>query len=325
MGSTSILMNCCTIVIHTFSMIISLIILILIIYRVYYNKLYRHQIDMQCRSSTFDDNIALILIGNTYLIFFIYHIIWISISLRTFIGDFSLLKDIIYHTDSKVCRIQVGIIFFLTSQMYHSFILQALYRYFKIISISKLSTIKICHMSLYNISIYILMIIFSWFISFAVLIPAYTTFNVFTYFPQQYHCRISFTNVKGSIYSLLVSYLIPVCIVLYIHCRFIFCIRRLPNRGILLQTRREIIVIKYILKISSIMCVLGFPTLFFQLQFALTGEIHPLADRIHELCLSINAMGFTLCFAILNSLVQLLPQLSADEDSSMINLKISNV
>ncbi|CAF0991069.1 unnamed protein product [Adineta steineri] len=306
-------------------MIISLIVLILIIYRLRYNKLYRHQIDIQCRSSTFDDNIALILIGNTYLIFFIYHIIWISISLRTFIRDFAFLKDIIHYGDSTFCRIQVGIIFFLTSQMYHSFILQALYRHLKIISISKLSTIKICHMSLYNISIYILMIIFSWFISFAVLIPAYTTFNVFAYFPQQYHCRISFTTVKGSIYSLLVSYLIPVCFILYIHCRFIFCIRRLPNRGILLQTRHETIVIKYILKISLTMCVLGFPTLVFQLQFIIIGEIHPLADRIYELCLSINAMGFTLCFANLNSLTQLLPQLSADEDSSMINLQISDV
>jgi hypothetical protein len=57
------------------------------------------------------------------------------------------------------------------------------------------------------------------------------------------------------------------------------------------------------------MSVLGLPTLFFLFQFIITGYIHPLADRIHELCLAINSIGFTLGFAILNSLNLILPQL----------------
>ncbi|CAF1202628.1 unnamed protein product [Adineta steineri] len=157
MSGTNILMNCSTLAIHIFSMVISLIILALIIYRFHYNNLYRRQIS----SSPFDDQISLILIGNTYLVFFIYHLAWLSIIFRTFIGDFSLLKDHFYLGDSKLCRIQVDIIFFLTSQIYHSFLLQALYRLFKIISISRLTPIKIFQVSLNNIPIYILMIIFN--------------------------------------------------------------------------------------------------------------------------------------------------------------------
>ncbi|CAF4177520.1 unnamed protein product [Adineta steineri] len=300
-------------------MIISLVVIVLIIYRLRYNKLYRRQIDIRFSTSPFNDNISLILIGNMYFIFFIYHIIWISITLRTFIRDFSLLKDIIYFDDSKICRIQVGIIFFLTSEMYHSFFLQALYRLFKIILISRLSTIKIYHMSLNNISVYILMIIFGWLISFVVLIPIYT--NIFSCFPKQYHCLISFTNVKCSIYSLLVCYIIPVCVILCIHYRLVLYIRRLPKRGILLQRKREITAIKYILKVSLAMSVLGFPRLFFLFQFIIVGEIHPLANRIHELCVSINAIGFTFGFAILNSFAQILPQLPANEESNTMSLQ----
>ncbi|CAF1418846.1 unnamed protein product [Adineta steineri] len=305
-------------------MIISCIILVLIIYRLYYNKFYRRQSNSGCSTSVFNDNISLILIGNTYLIFFIYHITWISIIFRTFIGHFSLLKNLIYLGDSKVCRIQVGIIFFLTSQMYLSFFLQALYRLFRIILISKLSTIKICQMSLNDISIYIFMIIFSWLISFVVLIPAYTTLNVFSYFPKQYHCLISFINIKGFIYSLLVCYLIPVCFILIIYFRLIFYVHRLPNRAISLQTRREVTVIKFILKICFAMSILGFPTLFFLFQFIITGEIHPLADRIHELCIAINAIGFTFGYAILNSFSKLLSELHTAEESNMIRLRNIN-
>ncbi|CAF4019381.1 unnamed protein product, partial [Adineta steineri] len=67
--------------------------------------------------------------------------------------------------------------------------------------------------------------------------------------------------------------------------------------------------------ILIVMSVPGFPTLFFLFQFIITGEIHPFADRTHELCVSINALGFTFGFSILNSFTQLLPPLSADEDS----------
>ncbi|CAF1202612.1 unnamed protein product [Adineta steineri] len=132
---------------------------------------------------------------------------------------------------------------------------------------------------------------------------------------------MSFTHIKGFIYSLLVCYLIPVCLILYIYFHLIMYIRRLPNCGILLQTKREITAIKFILKICLVMSILGFPTLFFLFQFIITGEMHPFADRIHELCVSINALGFTFGFSILNSFTQLLPPLSADEDSSMINLQ----
>ncbi|CAF4407199.1 unnamed protein product, partial [Adineta steineri] len=43
-------------------MIISLVVIVLIIYRLRYNKLYRRQINIRFSTSPFNDNISLILI-----------------------------------------------------------------------------------------------------------------------------------------------------------------------------------------------------------------------------------------------------------------------
>jgi hypothetical protein len=64
------------------------------------------------------------------------------------------------------------------------------------------------------------------------------------------------------------------------------------------------------------------PTLFFLSQYIITGRIHPLADRIHELCLAINALGFTFGFAVLNSFIHILPQLPAvHERNNVMNIQ----
>jgi len=251
-----------------------------------------------------------------------YNATWISLTLRTFAGDFSLWNNILDLGDSMTCRMQVGILFFLTCALYHSFLLQALSRFINIIYMSRLNTMKICKMSPNDIWFYILLIMVSWFVSFLLVIPAYTTFNVFSYFPEQYHCLISFSNVNGFIYSMLVSYLIPVCPILYIYSRVIFYVRRLPKRGVLIRTKREVTVIKHILKTCFGISILGLPTLFFLFQYIITGRIHPLADRIHELCLAINALGFTFGFAVLNSFIHILPQLPAvHERNNVMNIQ----
>jgi hypothetical protein len=321
MDATGILMNCATLATHIFSIIVSFTILILVIYRLYFNNLYRRTVDLRVSSSTFDDNVSLILIGNTYLILVLYSATWISLTFRTFAGDFSLLNNSLHLGDSMVCRVQVGIIFFLTSALYHSFCIHALSRFVNVIFISRLNTMKICKISLNGIQFYILLIIFSWLVSFLVLIPAYTTLNAFSYFPEQYHCMISFSNIKGFIYSLLVCYFIPVCTVLYMYFRVIFHVRRLPERGISWPSIRKLTVMQHIFKTCFLFGTLGLPTLVFLFQFIIIGETYSITDRFHELCLALNTIGFSIGFAVLNSLLHILPQIpAAHERRNMIHL-----
>lgn len=307
MKRINILINCISVVLHMFSMITSIVLLILIVYRWHFNRHHRRRASI-ASASLFDDSIALLLIGNTYLIFIVYSGAWLSNLTYTIAGDFSILQNFLYLGDSKACRIRVAIIFFLTSAFFHSFLLQALRCFMKVIFHSTLHTKKLCYFSFDHMSTYILLILISWFVSLTVLIPTFTTFNVFTYFPEQYHCLISFTNIPGFGYSLLSTYVIPVIMIIFIYSRLVIFIHYAFNFNHASRARREIKIAKRILIICAILSFTGTPTIFFLFQFMITGRLHPLADRIHELGVAINTNIVTLGSAILNSMIKLLPK-----------------
>jgi hypothetical protein len=96
-------------------------------------------------------------------------------------------------------------------------------------------------------------------------------------------------------------------VIINIYSRLIIYIHDAFNFNHTARTRREIKIVKRILTICAILSFSGSPTIFFVFQFIITGRLHPLADRIHELCVAINTNIVTLGFAILNSLIKLLP------------------
>jgi hypothetical protein len=306
----NILINCISVLLHILSMITSICLFALIVYRWNFNRHRRKRISI-ISVSLFDNSISLLLIANTYLIFIVYSATWLSILIHTVAGDFAIFETFLYLGDSIACRVRVAMIFFLTSAMFHSFLLQALWCFFKVIFHSTLHTKKLCYFSLDHVFTYILLILTSWLVSILTVIPAFTTFNVFSYFPEQYHCLISFTNVRGFVYSLLSTYIIPVLVIIFIYSRLINFIHYAFNFNHTSRARREIKIVKRILAICAILSFSGFPTIFFLVQFIITGRLHPLADRIHELGLAINTNIVILSFAILNSFIKLLPTRSA--------------
>ena len=309
-----------SILLHTFSMILSLSIFILIVYRWNYNRLH-HRHHAINSISVFDDSIALLLIGNTYFTFIIYSATWLSILIHTLPGDFSIFTNFLYLDDSTGCRIRVAMIFFLTSAFFHSFLLQALWSYIKVKFHSTLHSRKIYCFRLNLIFTYVLLIIITWIISGIILIPAFKAFDVFVYFPEQYHCLISFTNIRGFTYSLLSTYIIPVSIIILIYIRLVHFTHYASNFNRKLRAKREIRVVKHILTICGILSFSGLPTILFVIHFMRTGKIHPLGDRVHELCLAINTNIVTIGCGILNSLTQFLSVKSTIQDRFTTNKK----
>ena len=74
-----------------------------------------------------------------------------------------------------------------------------------------------------------------------------------------------------------------------------------------IRVKREIRVVKHILTICGILSLTGTPTLFFLIQFFITGQFYPLANRVHEFCLAISISTVTVGFTILNSMIKLVP------------------
>lgn len=306
----NIVINSASVLLHILSAITSMIIVLLVFFRWNFNRKHhlRHSIISIC---CFDDSISLLIIGNIYWILFCYSTTWLSVLFHTIAGDFSILEDVLNLQDSTACRLRVALIFTLTSALFHSFLIHALWCFFKVIYHSESNVKILWFLSPNHVSTYIILIFISWTISILIVIPAQTIFKVFSYFPGQYHCLISFTNISGFSYSLLSSYAIPVLVIVYIYSRLIIFIHNAFNSNHLSRARREIRIVKRIINICVILSLSGSPTLVFLFQFIVTGKVHPLADRVHELGVAINATIVTIGFAILNSLIKLLPSRSS--------------
>ncbi len=109
--------------------------------------------------------------------------------------------------------------------------------FFNIIFMLKLGRIKICVMSFDSVWISILMIVVS------CLIIAWTIIDVLIYFPEQYHCLISFPNIEDFTYSILVCVFILMCSIWYIYSRVILYVRQLLKRALPMRTKRGVTVV----------------------------------------------------------------------------------
>lgn len=262
MKTINICINCVTVLLHISSLMTAIFCFLLIVLRWNFNRHHRQHISINS-ASLFDDSIVLLLFGNTYLTLILFSVTWLSILIRTIIGDFSIFKSIFYLDDSIICRVQVALIYFLTSTLFHSYLLQALRCFFKVVFYSTLNEKKLWYLPLNHMWTYILLILTIWLISILTLIPAITIFDVFSYFPEQYHCLISFTNIRGFIYAILSTYIIPVLFTIYIYSRLIVFIHRTFNSNNVSRATRQIQIVKRILTICFILSFSGCQTIFF--------------------------------------------------------------
>ena len=210
----AIWMNGLTIFLRAFSWLNSFVILTLLICRFNRNRKNRRR---SSKTSIFDDNISLLLIGNTYIIVLMMDTTWLIMTFNTWAGDMNLKEVLLYHADSFLCRGLVAHLFALTSALYDSFLLQAVWCYLKIVFHSRLSSMKICRLPMKHLLTYLIFTAVSWIVSVVIVIPAYTHFHLFVYLPDLFHCMIPFRNVAGFIYALSTTYIIPTSIIVSLY------------------------------------------------------------------------------------------------------------
>jgi hypothetical protein len=305
-----ICINCVSVLLHILSLITAIYCFFLIIHRWSFKRHHRQRVSINS-ITPFDDSITLLLFGNTYFILILYSTTWLSILIHTISGDFSIFESILYLKDSINCRVRIGLIYFLTSAFFHSYFLQALRCFFKVVFHSTLNEKKLWYLPLNHMCTYIILILTSWLISILILIPAVTIFDVFSYFPEEHHCMISFTNIPGCTYAILSAYIIPVVFIIYIYSRLIVFIHYTYKSDNISRGTREIKIVKRILTICFILTFTGSETIFFLFQFIITDRMHPLVDRIHELGIAICDVTVTLGFAYLNAFFKSLPMRSS--------------
>jgi len=108
-NTTGFIINLFTFILNLFASIISFIVLICIIYRLFYGQMKRQE------------RIILILYMNIYLYLFLYVTIHLTLNIHTILGD---LYEINF--DSSLCIFRGYLIVVLLSCLYNSFVIQVI-------------------------------------------------------------------------------------------------------------------------------------------------------------------------------------------------------
>jgi hypothetical protein len=127
-----------------------------------------------------------------------------------------------------------------------------------------------------------------------------------TYIPREHYCYVKFSNLRGSLWIGLISYVIPVVLLMFIYIRIIKFIRTQPNNQLLAakhRQQRDLLVIRRIFINVGILFMAGVPAVTLMIVKLITGKEHPLSIRIAYTSVDLAIAALTV------SMVATIPQL----------------
>ncbi|UJR17307.1 hypothetical protein I4U23_004202 [Adineta vaga] len=124
------------------------------------------------------------------------------------------------------------------------------------------------------------------------------------YLSREYYCSFYFTNTRSTLWLLFYIYVIPLLNLSLIYLRIFVFLRQQPtNQSFIVKQRqkRDLVVIKRILIITSLLVILGAPGLIILLMFYITGIEHPLFYRIEWFSINLSVCAISFVMVIFTS------------------------
>ncbi|CAF0803319.1 unnamed protein product [Adineta steineri] len=249
----------------TFACLISCIIFLIIIYHLYYNHVKR------------EEKITVVLCGHIYLTIVIYSSMLISINVRSILGYLAIV---------------------IFGMLYMNFLNQALYRLIRIVYSQNRWFL--------SLKLYIILPIIEIIIVTPILLSVLIPLNAVTYLPNDHFCYSTLTNIPGILSAAVVAYMCPLCCISFIYMHITKFIRQQGNiQTLIIKQRqaRDLLIIRRILIIVSLLLILGIPAMTLVFMFIITGEVYPLLVRISFFTVNISQAGLSV--ALLFSIPQL--------------------
>lgn len=199
---------------------------------------------------------------------------------------------------SWFCHLRGYLIYVFIVSLYLSYILQAGYRYFRIVYHK--------HRYLRTISTFSCYIFGQWILSLILMLPILILdenySSLITYLSEYSNCLIPFTNIRGVLFITIIVYILPLSILCWIYSQIIIHLRRKSNEPISTlklrrQNKRDATVIKRIYTVIIVLATLCCPLILFFICYLITGHLHWSAYRICWMAISIS-----LAFISLSSL-----------------------
>jgi hypothetical protein len=238
-------------------------------------------------------HVSLILTCNTSFSIICSSITLGLMSLAMISGDHNIssLNRIIYW----VCHFRGFLSYIFVTSLYLSYVLQAGYRFFRIVYHK--------HKYLRTISTFSYYIIAQWIFAFLIIVPILFTnknySSLISYSPENFNCLVPFNNIRGIIFVLVTVYLSPLFGLCLIYSRIIVHLRNKRKQPVSTlklhrQNKRDASVIKRIYTVIIVLWALCLPTIVFFIQVIVTGQLHWSAYRICWMTISISLVFISL-------------------------------
>ncbi|CAF1189117.1 unnamed protein product [Didymodactylos carnosus] len=163
------------------------------------------------------------------------------------------------------------------ASFYHSYILQAANRVFRVIFYR--------HKFLQNYLLYLITISIQWFISFLIIMPV-LFWNVILYLENEHYCQAPLSS-NSTFYTAFTIYFIPLLIMIPMYIWIWLHIRRSTSNTLRKQQNlRDFLVLKRLIIQMSVLISVGFPIMAIWIVYLITGYLHPYTHRIQWLTVS---------------------------------------
>lgn len=244
--------------------------------------------------------IPVILISNTYLFIILMLFCLVDMSSHSLYGD--LLENI--SLENQWCYIRAYVLHVELCSIYLSYVLQALFRLFRIVfyKYQRLQTFR-----------FVLgLIIFQWILAFIIVTPS-IPLGYFQYLPQNYYCHIPLTNLQGTLLISMTTYYGPTLASSTIYFYIMYQIKQrtrlatLQNRHRSMQ--RDVIVLRRIFILVGIFLVFLVPSMILWFSYFATDYLHPLIYHVEWLTISMSLSTVAIVSAIINPPIRQLFQL----------------
>ena len=224
-------------------------------------------------------NTVILLSCNTYPAIMIGSLTIIDMYAHNLYGD--LYVNVSF--DNWWCYLRFYFLLVALCSIYQSYLLQAFFHLFRVVFF-KLKQLR-------NTRFIVRLIVIQWLLSFILILPS-LIFNHFEYLPRHYHCQIIFENLDGLMLVAFPVYYFPMITIGLIYVSIIWY-TRWKTRSMFQQrqrrsSRRDLIVLRRITLLVSLLWALSFPNTILWLLYISTGHLFPLSYHLQWLTFAIS-------------------------------------
>lgn len=225
-------------------------------------------------------NISVLLTCNTYFTIILFCLALLNARIYSLYGH--LHPSISLYSLS--CKMRAYIRYVCFCAFYYSFVLQAIFRLFRVVFYKK--------RSLQQFYVFIIAVFLQWFVSFLFMFP-HVLLNDFEYQSFDYACWISFRNIRAIILITLNIYGCPLAIILFIYTYILHHVHRAIQNERERQRayKRNAFILRRIGILLVFLVMFGVSTLMVLVVYSISNYMIPFAYEIQTINISIGLVS----------------------------------